>query len=123
MSAKYVVKLVRLLIGQRNWTDLKAPKKIKPLAMVTAWLEDPAIRDFLKINTFNDTEWFNWESMELWLHWMRVIGLLDILVDDRIKSQEKSGQLVDLQKLIEAIEKALSRSDYQVEKLLENLKG
>jgi glycosidase len=123
MSANYVVKLVRLLIGQRSWIDLKAPKKIKPLALVTAWLEDPAIRDFLKINTFNDTEWFNWESMELWLHWMRVIGLLDILVDDRISSQEKPGQLVNLQKLIEAIEKALSRSDYQVEKLLENLKG
>jgi len=123
MGANYVVDLVRLMIGQRRWIDLKASNKKKPATTMAAWLEDPAIRTFLQINTYNDVEWFNQEAMAVWLRWMLILGVVDVLTDDQIPAEEQPAQLLAVYAIIDTLEQAVDQSGYQLAKLIENLKG
>ncbi|MBN2044200.1 MAG: alpha-amylase [Anaerolineales bacterium] len=122
-AASYGASLVGLLAGQFDWPNLKSSKVGKPLTVMTAWLADPAIRDFLRINTFNDVEWFNQEAIQTWLDWMTILGAVNILSDEKIPNEEVPKQLVLIHDWILRIGKAVSQADYQVEKLVKHLKG
>ena len=123
MGANYVVDLVRLMIGQRRWIDLKTSNKKKPAITMAAWFEDPAIRTFLQTNTYNDVEWFNQEAMAVWLRWMLILGVVDVLTDDQIPAEDQAAQLLAVSAIIETLEQAVDQSGYQLAKLIENLKG
>ena len=88
-----------------------------------AWLEDPGIRDFLRINTYDDIEWFNGEALEAWLDWMLVLGVVDVLTDPEIEEDEQTRQLVLVYDWITEIEKAAALAEYQVGKLIGELGG
>ena len=122
-AAERTVNLIRLLSGQRGWRSIKASKTQKPDAVLASWFADPAISDHLQVNTFNQVEWFNWEAMQGWLNWIQVIGVLDVLTDTEIGEKEIPAQLGEVYELIETIGVAAEQSEYQVSKLIENLKG
>ncbi len=122
-GANHTVNLVRILVGQRGWASIKANKKQKPGATLEAWLEDPAIINYLHINRFDQIDWFNWESMEQWLSWMLVIGTLDVLGNPEITFAEKPSHLSAVDELVKTIYRAAAQSEFQVEKMVGILKG
>ena len=122
-AADYGSRLARLLTGQIGWQRAEASKTLKPRVVMKAWLEDPGIRDFLRINTYDDIEWFNGEAMETWLEWMLVLGALDVLTDPEIEEDQKTKQMVLMYDWITEIEKAAALAQYQVGKLVGELGG
>lgn len=122
-AAGSTVNLIRLLSGQRGWRSIKASKIQKPAAVLASWLADPAVSDHLQVNTNNQVEWFNWEAMQGWLNWMQVFGVLDVLTDIEVGEKEILAQVGEVFELIDAIGVAAAQSEYQVSKLIENLRG
>jgi hypothetical protein len=90
---------------------------------MAAWLADPDVREFLRINQYNGIEWFNQEAMETWLAWMSILAVVNVLTDDSIPAEEKPKQLVQVHDWITRIEKAVGQAEYQVQKLTTDLKG
>ena len=88
---------------------------------MTAWLEDPEIRDFLQVNTYGGVEWFNGEAMEAWLDWMLVLGAVDILSDPGTEARQKSRDMVQVYDWITAMDQAAAMAEFQVGKLLGEL--
>ncbi|MCB2179703.1 alpha-amylase [bacterium] len=122
-GANYAVQLIRLLIGQQGWINIKVSKANKPLVLLETWLEDPAIAAFLNINTYNEIEWFNAEAMMNWLWWMQTLAIIDIITDTDIPEEAKPKQIIESKELLNQIEKAVNQSEYQVAVLIDLVKG
>ncbi|MEJ2757796.1 MAG: alpha-amylase family glycosyl hydrolase [Anaerolineales bacterium] len=122
-GAEYGLQLVRLLIGQQGWMQIKASKANKPSAVLDSWLEDPAIASFLNINTYNNIEWFNAEAMHNWLWWMQTLAILDILADASIPDKNKPKIILESYDVLDKIANAVSQSEFQVEILQRLVKG
>jgi hypothetical protein len=122
-AAGHGAALARLLVGQCDWINITSSKAGKPRTVMAEWLSDPAICDFLRINTFNEIEWFNQEAMHTWLDWMTILAAANILTDESIASEDKPRQIVQAHDWILHIEKAVSQAEYRVDSLVEHLKG
>ena len=114
--------LVRLLVGQQDWMQLKASKQRKPYLLICSWLEDEQIKAYLGVNTYQEIEWFNQEMMDNWLWWMQTIGVLETMANPKIPRGEVPQCLVEVYDAIQPIRLAVKASDFQVEKLLSLLK-
>lgn len=112
-------------------TQLATLVQIALLHPASSLLESPAIRSlvsdpqvarFLNINRFNDINWFNQEAFEALINWLQVI---DAIVALRRATTDKELRSA-LTKQYETEQKwraAQSRSEFQVEKLLDALSG
>jgi hypothetical protein len=121
-AASYGVELSSLLIGQQDWHKVKASKVRKPHLVMQSWLEDERIRAILGVNLYNQIEWFNQEAMEDWLWWMLAVGTLENLANPDIAPEDIPSEVVKVYDILNPIRKAVKTSEYQVEKLLAQLK-
>ena len=62
-AADYGVQMVRLLVGQQAWYKHQGSAKQMPAKLVKNWLDDLHLRALLKVNTYDEVEWFNQEAM------------------------------------------------------------
>ncbi len=120
-SAEFGVNLVRLLIGQTGWQQIKTSKKAKPAKLMRIWLQDPNIRAFLQINVYQDKTWFNLEALDSWLWWMLAIAILDELSNPEFDPAQMNKNLISCYEILNTIRTAISESEYQIDKLLEVL--
>lgn len=111
-------KLLALDIGvlQQNWYEKYKPGSLQ--ATLQAWLSEPEIQYFLKINRYNEILWFNQEAF------LDLIWLLSIIPIIKIASKEETGasnlvetalHLFDFMSVLIKLEK---ESNCQVEKLI-----
>ena len=94
----------------------------KPYLVMQSWLEDERIRAILGVNTYSQIEWFNQEAMENWLWWMLAIGTLETIANPDITSEDIPGEVVKVFDILNPIRKAAENAEYQVDKLLAQLK-
>lgn len=114
-----VIILLKILVNNQNWVhdELQTPIKL-----VEGWLTNQEIRTFLNINRYRDRLWFNKEAFESLTWWLMTIALIVLVSDPDHSLTDAVEVLFDAYKTIEAILVAKENSDYQVEKLLEELK-
>jgi hypothetical protein len=120
-AAQYGINLTRLLVGHFGWNRIEGGKTVKPRRVLASWLNDPVVRNFLKINTFEEIEWFNGEAMATWLDWMLIIGVLDVLTNPEIEAGERTREAVKVYDWINKIEKAVDKAEYQIGVLVKGL--
>ena len=89
---------------------------------IDRFLNDYDVRDFIKVNHFKDTWFFNKESFEELLHWL----LIPALVSSARKLESSAPKLSDITNLCLVVDTLLGLSDrsgYQIEKLRMLLSG
>ena len=122
-AADYGVQMVRLLVGQQAWYKHQGSAKQMPAKLVKNWLDDLHLRALLKVNTYDEVEWFNQEAMESWLWWVLAAGTIEVLADDTLSDEDKPAKLVELYDMLHTIRTAMAQSEYRVKKLLKLLKS
>ncbi len=120
------VTCIKILVRFQNWFNEPPPKKTRTLRILKNWLSDPNIQQYLRINTYRGTIWFNKEAMEALLRWMLTIQVISVLVDEVGKGLRKpdetvTNDMLDAYDDIRKILKASANSEYKVENLLKNL--
>jgi hypothetical protein len=110
--------LVRLLISHAAWFDPAVPMKQRAQTALRSWLNDQAVQQFLGVNRYQGVLWFNKEAMENWLWWVFVLQVI------RTTSQPAPAAGVELElqaryRVIQELQRAVKKSAYQVDKLLE----
>lgn len=116
--ADYGVEFIRRLTGQEGWFNIKAAKKRKPYLVLQTWVEDESLHDLLGVNEYKDILWFNQQALKEWLWWMRVLAVVRVLADSKIKKADKPKAILDAVDILIKIEKAVPDSDFQVERLI-----
>lgn len=122
-EAWWAVALVKLLCAHQNWYELEAAQNKRAFLVLNAWLQDGDVRNFLHINRYQDILWFNKESFDTLIRWMFMVAVVDILAAAEINEAAVKDQILEQYVVIEQLQKAASKSDYQVEKLLEASKS
>jgi len=76
------------------------------------------VRQFLQVNRYQGTLWFNQETFEQLLWWLLLLATVEIQTDPRLPTAEKAEQILACYEVIQHLHQAEEGSDYQVEKLL-----
>jgi hypothetical protein len=138
------VNLVKILIGHQNWDKTAHQKKDRTYLILQSWLRDREVQTFVGINRYQGVLWFNKESFDDLLWWMFAVAAAEIISPAVAKasvqkeepevsetgrldpaSDREDGvvsRLTACFEMIQKLQEAEDKSDYQVEKLLDFVK-
>jgi hypothetical protein len=114
------VGVVKLLTTHQRWFETKGPKEKRAYQVLEAALQDGEIQQFIQVNRWQGTLWFNKESLERWLWWMLLIAEVD--AQRAASADEVVQHIAERYAVIAELMQAEEQSEYQVEKLLEAVK-
>lgn len=113
------VGLIKILIRHQLWYQINSPKHERVHRILKRLLEDEVVRGVLQVNRYQDILWFNKEAFEELLAWMMRIAAINVISDKNLSSDEARDQITGHYQIIRKLKKAESKSEYQVEKLIE----
>jgi len=111
------VLLVQVLTSFQEWFSLSDSEQNQAYQIMEALLKDSDVRDYLGVNRYQDVLWFNGESFEELMYWLRVLAIIDFL------EEEDKEVFAERNELVRTMERAKKASDYRVEALLDELKS
>ncbi len=115
--------VVKLLTGYQKWFEAKSTDQERAFAILEALFKDSEVRQFLGVNQYNDLWWFNKEAFEEMLWWLLMVAALTIGSDPSCPINAVVEELEGCYSIIQTWQKAEEQSEYQVEKLLEIVRG
>jgi len=119
-DASRVIQAVKFVIANQDWAINVIHNK--PYLIVQNWLNDDQIRSYIGVNRYKDILWFNRESFDSML-WAMFAVCWSFSGSDPEKSVTSHIQDMILTfENIKAIMKAEFKSEFQLSKLMDNLK-
>ena len=82
---------------------------------------DREVQQFLNVNCYQETLWFNKESYEELLSWLFFVTVVEMYSSFEISEDKIQSELIRYSLIIEELLKMGESSGYQIEKLLKNL--
>jgi hypothetical protein len=122
-AAWWAVGTVKILINHQGWCDPDGGAKPSAHQILTSWLRDSEIQQFLRVNRYGGLLWFNHEAFEQLLRWMLVVAVVDISADPERSPKEVAQEIVACYDVIKSLVQAEEASEYQVVKLMEAAQG
>ncbi|MBD3384083.1 alpha-amylase [candidate division KSB1 bacterium] len=111
---------IQILTEHQQWFNIEPEAVQKAYHVLKSLLNDLQVHIVMKINRHRGVLWFHKESFEQLLEWLTIIAVIDIMA---LKDKAEIGRkLTVLKHIMEKLYAALSRSDYQVDHLLEATK-
>jgi hypothetical protein len=108
------VTLIKILTRHQRWFA-----KETVCQAVETLLKDGEAQQFLSVNRYDDILWFNREAFEEMLWWLMLTAALEVSFDPLRPAKEVVRGLEKCWSVIQRLQEAEKKSEYQVEKLLE----
>jgi glycosidase len=115
-----ILQTINFLITQQHWFTRLADTKLK--AMLQSWLSDEHIQAYLGINRYQDILWYNKESFEEFVWWMKILALLEISSEKNVSTNRVIERLLEVDSVTKKLLLAQKKSKYQISLLLDSLK-
>jgi glycosidase len=112
------VALVKILTRHQRWFITESSDPMKAHGILELLLKDGEVQQFLQVNRYNDIWWFNKEAFEELLWWLMLISAIEIGSNPLRPVNEMMRDLEGCWSMIQTLQEAEQRSEYQVEKLL-----
>ncbi len=112
-QAWWAAERVRMLLDLPLPSGLGGPAATLPARLVDAWLAHPAVRAFLRVNTWEGVEYVHGDSWQELLAWM---GRLERILTPR---KDRAKRPVELSVLERRLSDAAEASGYRVDRLRE----
>ncbi len=93
----------------------------EPALLVEEMLDDPIVREFLRVNEYQGITYLNKEQLERAMGWLLFTAALSILSDSELTGKQRSALLASRQQCVERIMDAAVESGYQTVIMLELL--
>ena len=122
-TAWRAVTLVKLLTRYQRWFKAKPSERKQAWAILESLLKDDEACQFLQVNRYDDVLWFNKEAFKELLWWLMLIGAVEISSDPLRPVNTVVEELEGIYSIIQTWQQAGEKSEYQVEKLLELIRG
>jgi hypothetical protein len=109
--------LIKALTTHQPWyaTDVPAKKRVPQL--LETLLADEDVRSCLKINRYNEIEWYNKEAFDQLLWGLFAVAVVDVTADEGLDPTVVPDALVAAYEVIKKLQDAQADSEYQVVKL------
>jgi len=122
-SAWRAVGMAKILTNHQNWSDQLGKEDHLDYLIVSEWLKDGEIQRNLQVNRYKGILWFNHEAYTILLRWMLAIALIRTIADTEASRTAKTKKLSELGAFFVRLESAELKSEYQVEKFLDEVRG
>ena len=116
-SSQRKLNLLRILVSQQSWHQELAAQSAGNL--LQSWLEDEQVQRFIQVNRHNDILWFNQESFEELVWWMKLTAWLQVSVDEAVTRTEKVEKLLAVEEISNQMMAAMKGSEFRLAKLIE----
>ena len=114
--ARYEVSLIKILTHYQPQSALQNMKQLT--STIKEMLIDTQVRDFLGFNRFNETWWFNKESMETLISWLAFASVLQQLSGQKHSEKVLKEILHKTYDTHSELKKRIESSGYEASKLL-----
>lgn len=110
--------LVKILTTHQGCWKMSEEARFSIGHLLQAWLNDGDVQEYIQVNRFEKTLWFNKESYQELCWWFFSMGLLEIQGDRSLTPIEKNQRISQVYQSTVSLLKACDTSEYKVEKLL-----
>jgi glycosidase len=111
--------IIKILTSHQKWYEMKKGKPKRGFKIFKKLLSDPEIQEFIQVNRFKDTLWFNKEDFELLINYLLVMAVVSIIEESDSKQVEKD--ISEIFQIVKQWMQAKDVSEYKIETLLETL--
>ncbi len=91
--------------------------------LLEAWFQDGDAQQFLGVNRYRDVLWFNKEAFDQMLGWTLTVAVIETAANPLCGADEVAEEIVGCYDIVRQLQQAEEASGYQVEKLLELVRG
>ena len=119
------VTVIKILTTHQGWyrdadrTDATGADKQLPSGLLKSLLEDGDVQQFLRVNRYKGTLWFNKEAFDQLLWWLQLLAVVEISADPLRPPDSAARDIMACGSILRDLQRAGDQSGYQVEKLLE----
>jgi glycosidase len=117
-SAKRLVTLIKALTRHQTWFETGRPDRNRAYKVLDSLFKDNEIQKFIQANQHDGVLWFNKESFEELLFWLMLVAVVEIGSAPLHSPTEVVKEIERSHEIIQRIQEAEEKSNYQVEKLL-----
>jgi glycosidase len=118
-TAWWAVGTVKILTSHQSWCETDLAPTERAHQILTRWLRDGEVQQFLQVNRYRDVLWFNREAFDQFLGWMLTLAAVEISADPALLPEQVAREIVACYDVIHALQRAEEASEYQVTTLLE----
>jgi len=119
-KSEHIINTVKVLTIMQNWYQENGKNDLSTLFI--SWLSTEELRKFLDTNEHDKIMWFNQEGFEELIWWMMVLAMIGEMQKSTQARGLSAAKLRAIGKVIEKIKDAEKRSEFQVDRLLSELK-
>ena len=91
--------------------------------LLEAWFQDGDVQQFLQVNRYHNVLWFNREAFDQMLGWTLTVAVIETAANPLCGADEVVEEIVGCYDVVQRLQQAEEASGYQVEKLLDLVKG
>jgi hypothetical protein len=117
-AADYAVTVVKLLTTHQRWFE--SGGRDRSYEVLSSLFRDTDVQRALQVNRYQGILWFNSEAFEQLLWWMFVIATVTC---SAVSPEQPAPQILTCWETVRKLQQASEASGYQVEKLLEEVRG
>ncbi len=122
-AAWRAVSMVKVLINHQSWFRIQAPKSERAYQILLSWLRDSEVQQYIQVNRYQGILWFNKEAFDQLLKWMMTLAVAEISAATDRPAEETVRRIRASYQVVRNIRQAQLRSDYQVLRLLEEVRN
>lgn len=114
-----VIQSLHFMITQQHWFTRLADTDLNSL--LECWLSDGQIQAYLGINRYQDVLWYNKESFEEFVWWLKILSLMELSSEKEFNTNRVIERLLKVEAITKRLLRAQKKSNYQVDLLLKYL--
>jgi hypothetical protein len=116
------VQLVGLLTTHQCWFPTEGPAELQAYRVLETLLKDSEGQQFLRVNRFQDIQWYTQEALEELVWWLFVVAAVQSSADPRRPAPEVAEEIAGYYRIVRDLQRAGQEAEHRVEKLLEVVK-
>jgi glycosidase len=122
-AAWRIVRLIGLLTTHQRWFAVEAVPERRAYRVLELLLKDGDVQQFLQINRYQDVLWFNGEAFDELRRSMFLTAVIQCTSDPHRTPENASEEISKHHRVVMDLQRAAGKAEFQIEKLLEAVKG
>ncbi|MBN2282008.1 MAG: alpha-amylase [Candidatus Marinimicrobia bacterium] len=113
--------IISILTEYQYWFEKVKDSDQSLKTLMRTFISDFNVRSFIHINRYNDILWYNRETLDLLVDWLKIMGCFNIIKENYPSLTNIKTDFEELERIVKKVKAASDNSEYKIEEFLNNL--